>query len=94
MAALLPLPSKAELVHQFVGKSLHDIPLPAAVLDIAAVKQNCKRMLDAVDSLKFDFLPLVNAHKVSSDFAWFLFLQMNLSPWRLTCSLEPILIIV
>jgi D-serine deaminase-like pyridoxal phosphate-dependent protein len=72
MAALLPLPSKAELVQQFVGKSLHDIPLPAAVLDIAAVKRNCKKMLDAVEALGFDFLPLVNVHKVSSGFAWLL----------------------
>jgi D-serine deaminase-like pyridoxal phosphate-dependent protein len=67
MAAKLPLPSKAELVQQFVGKSLHDIPLPAAILDIAAVKRNCKRMLDAVEALGFDFLPLVNVHKVRSD---------------------------
>jgi D-serine ammonia-lyase len=71
MAAKLPLPSKAELVQQFVGKSLNDIPLPAAVLDIAAVKRNCKRMLDAVESLGFDFLPLVNAHKVSCAFVLF-----------------------
>ena len=72
MAAKLPLPSKAELVQQFVGKSLHDIPLPAAVLDIDAVKRNCKRMLDVVEALEFDFLPLVNTHKVRSGFAWLL----------------------
>ena len=72
MAALLPLPSKAELVQQFVGKSLHGVPLPAAVLDTAAVKRKCKKMLDAVEALGFDFLPLVNAHKVSSGFAWLL----------------------
>jgi D-serine deaminase-like pyridoxal phosphate-dependent protein len=65
-----PLPSKAELVQQFVGKSLYDIPLPAAVLDIAAVKRNCKRMLDAVEELRFDFLPLVNTHKVKFGLAW------------------------
>ncbi len=66
MSEKLPLPSKAALVQQFVGKSLRDIPLPAVVVDIAAVKRNCKRMSEAVEALDYDFLPLVNVHKVSS----------------------------
>jgi len=64
MASNYPLPSKASLVQQFVGKSLKEIPLPAAVIDIAAVKRNCQRMSDAVKELGFDFMLLVNAHKV------------------------------
>jgi len=64
MASNYPLPSKASLVQQFVGKSLKEIPLPAAVIDIAAVKRNCQRMSDAVKELGFDFVPLVNTHKV------------------------------
>ena len=59
-----PLPSKATLVQQFVGKTLTQIPLPAAVIDIAAVRRNCQRMSDAVKDLGFDFAPLVNVHKV------------------------------
>ncbi|KAE9364668.1 hypothetical protein N431DRAFT_489194 [Stipitochalara longipes BDJ] len=58
-----PLPSKASLVQQFVGKTLKEIPLPAAVIDIAAVRRNCQRMSNAVKDLGFDFAPLVNVHK-------------------------------
>jgi D-serine ammonia-lyase len=64
MSSNYPLPSKASLVQQFVGKTLKEIPLPAAVVDIAAVKRNCQRMSDAVKDLGFEFVPLVNVHKV------------------------------
>jgi D-serine deaminase-like pyridoxal phosphate-dependent protein len=67
MSSNYPLPSKAALVQQFVGKTLKDIPLPAAVIDIAAVRRNCQRMSDAVKDLGFDFAPLVNVHKVRTD---------------------------
>jgi hypothetical protein len=50
-----------------MGKTLKDIPLPAAVIDIAAVRRNCQRMSDAVKDLGFDFVPLVNVHKVGQD---------------------------
>jgi hypothetical protein len=66
MSSNYPFPSKASLVQQFVGKTLKEIPLPAAVIDIAAVKRNCKRMSDAVKELGFDFVPLVNVHKVGT----------------------------
>ncbi|CZR56390.1 uncharacterized protein PAC_06278 [Phialocephala subalpina] len=65
MAGTWPLRTKASLVEQFVGKTLDDIRLPAAVLDIAKVKHNCKRMLDAVEELGFDFLPAVSYHKTT-----------------------------
>ena len=65
MAANSPLPSKASLVQQYVGKSLKDIPLPAAVLDIAVVKRNCKRMLDAINELGWELRVGVTGHKVS-----------------------------
>lgn len=55
MAANYPLPSKASLIRQFVGKTLNDIPLPAAVLDVAAVRRNCTRMLEALAKSDFDF---------------------------------------
>jgi D-serine ammonia-lyase len=64
MSSNYPLPSKAALVQQFVGKTLKEIPLPAAIIDIAAVHRNCKRMDDAVKEMGFDFAPLVDVHKV------------------------------
>jgi hypothetical protein len=66
MAATIPLPSKASLVQQYVGKSLNDVPLPAAVLDIAAVKRNCKKMLDVVGGLGWEPRVGVTGHKVSN----------------------------
>jgi hypothetical protein len=51
MAANTPLPSRVSHVQVYVGRSLQHIRLPAAVLNIAAVKRNCKRMLDAVNEL-------------------------------------------
>lgn len=67
MAANAPLPSKASLVQQYVGKSLKDIPLPAAVLDIAAIKRNCKRMFDATNELGWALRSAVGSHKVGGD---------------------------
>ncbi|KAH7155801.1 putative serine dehydratase domain-containing protein [Dactylonectria estremocensis] len=43
--------SKDELKAQFVGKTLHDVPTPSAVLDLAKVEVNCKRMLHATIEL-------------------------------------------
>jgi D-serine deaminase-like pyridoxal phosphate-dependent protein len=65
MAANFPLPSKASLVQQYVGKSLQEIPLPAAVVDIAAVKRNCLQMRKAASGMGFALRPRVDAHKVS-----------------------------
>jgi hypothetical protein len=78
MAANIPLPSKASLVQQYVGKSLKDIPLPAAVLDIAAVKRNCKGMLDAMNELGWPLRVAVGNHKVGGNDSRF-FLRRCLS---------------
>jgi D-serine deaminase-like pyridoxal phosphate-dependent protein len=64
MAANWPLRSQASLAEQFVGKSLHEILLPAAVVDISKVKRNCARMLEAIDELGVDFLAEVSSHRV------------------------------
>jgi D-serine deaminase-like pyridoxal phosphate-dependent protein len=72
MSSNYPLPSKASLVQQFVGKTLKEIPLPAAVVDIAAVKRNCQRMSDVVKELGFDFVPLVNIHRVRMQLFYFI----------------------
>ncbi|KAL8846563.1 MAG: hypothetical protein Q9221_008356 [Calogaya cf. arnoldii] len=47
----------------FVGKQLHDISVPAAVVDRAVVRRNCLQMLQACDALDVDFRPHVKTHK-------------------------------
>ena len=60
--------SKAELVEKYVGKTLKDptLSLPAAVLDLAAIKRNCDRMTDAVPILG-DVRIAVSPHKVGKE---------------------------
>ncbi|KAH8603181.1 hypothetical protein B0O99DRAFT_605371 [Bisporella sp. PMI_857] len=65
MTSNYPLPSKASLLQQFVGKTLYEIPLPAAVIDRAVVKRNCQRMSDALEDWDFDLVPAVNIHKTT-----------------------------
>ncbi|KAL8751845.1 MAG: hypothetical protein Q9199_006146 [Rusavskia elegans] len=52
-----------ELHEAFVGKKLHDISVPAAVVDRAIVRRNCLQMLQACDALDVDFRPHVKTHK-------------------------------
>lgn len=59
-----PSPSKAALQLQYVGKNLKEIPTPAAVLDLAPIKRNCKAMLEATKALKLGFRAHVKTHKV------------------------------
>jgi D-serine deaminase-like pyridoxal phosphate-dependent protein len=61
---LYPFFSKADLTKKFVGKSVKDVSLPAAVLDIQKVKQNCDRMLEACEELKFGWRAHIKTHKV------------------------------
>ena len=67
-SALYPVPSKAQLQTQFVGKSLDDVPTPTAVLDRAIVKRNCVQMLEACKALGVQFRPHVKTHKVKASF--------------------------
>jgi hypothetical protein len=62
--SLYPIPTKKELQKRFVGKSLKDVEGPAAVLDIGKLKNNCLRMLEAVDSLDFGWRAHIKTHKV------------------------------
>lgn len=68
---LYPCPSVSLLRKAFVGKRLHDVPAPAAVLDKAIVERNCKQMLTACGALKVDFRPHTKTHKVLSPFSIF-----------------------
>ncbi|KFX99446.1 hypothetical protein V490_01785, partial [Pseudogymnoascus sp. VKM F-3557] len=54
---------RQNLMKQFVGTSLHDAPVPSAVLDLSKVKQNCDRMLEAVDALGFGWRAHIKTHK-------------------------------
>ena len=59
-----PLPTKEELVKEFVGKSIKDVPAPAAILDVSKAKNNCKNMLEACDRLEFGWRAHIKTHKV------------------------------
>lgn len=53
-----------DLKAQYVGRTLQDIDGPAAIVDVAAARQNCQVMLDAADSLGVLFRAHVKTHKV------------------------------
>lgn len=55
---------RAQLREQFVGKNIRDVPAPAAILDVSAVKRNCQQMLDSCQRLGFKFRAHVKTHKV------------------------------
>ena len=65
-----PVSPKDELVKQFVGKSLHELPTPSAVINVAAIKRNCERMLSACKSLNLGWRAHVKTHKVSLPLNW------------------------
>lgn len=48
MADLYPLPSEDHLRSLYVGRSLEEMPTPAAIIDQAKARQNCNLLLDAV----------------------------------------------
>lgn len=49
---------------EYVGKSLHDVPCPAVVLDISKLRKNCTDMLETVNSLKCGWRAHIKTHKV------------------------------
>ncbi|KAL5314521.1 hypothetical protein ACEPPN_017161 [Leptodophora sp. 'Broadleaf-Isolate-01'] len=63
--SLYPLSAKENLKKQFVGKSIKDVAVPAAVLDLGKVKNNCNRMLEAVESLDFGWRAHIKTHKTT-----------------------------
>lgn len=58
--------TKDDLKARFVGTSLHDAPVPSAVLDLAKIKVNCQRMLDATQRLGLLFRAHIKTHKVET----------------------------
>ena len=59
-----PTPSSAALQLQFVGKNINDVAAPAAVIDAAVVRRNCKLMLETASKLGLGFRAHVKTHKV------------------------------
>jgi hypothetical protein len=60
-----PTSPKEALVKEFVGKSIAEVPTPAAVMNVAAARRNCERMLEAVKKLDLGWRAHVKTHKVS-----------------------------
>ncbi|KAK4553403.1 hypothetical protein LTR86_009460 [Recurvomyces mirabilis] len=62
---LYPSANEAALKLQYVGQTLQNVQAPAAVLDLAVIKRNCRLMLEAVDALGVDFRAHVKTHKTT-----------------------------
>ncbi|KAF4556199.1 D-serine dehydratase-like protein [Elsinoe fawcettii] len=58
-----PSPSEAALKLQYVGKNVRSLPMPAAVLDAAVIRQNCKHMLETAKVLGLGFRAHIKTHK-------------------------------
>jgi hypothetical protein len=71
-----PLSRKEELIKRYVGKSLKDVPTPAAVLDLSKLKNNCNRMLEACDQLDFGWRAHIKTHKVSHVYTKLLYYEL------------------
>ena len=59
-----PGPPNTTLHETLVGKRLQDVATPAAIVDQAIVRKNCKQMLSSVGALQVGFRPHVKTHKV------------------------------
>ena len=58
-----PLSPAEELKSKYAGLDIKQLPTPAAIIDVAKVKTNCKLMLDAVEKLQLSFRAHVKTHK-------------------------------
>ncbi|KAL8314278.1 hypothetical protein RB593_008082 [Gaeumannomyces tritici] len=65
LARLYPSSPKDVLVDLYLGKSLSDLPTPSAILDLAAVRRNCERMLSACSGLGLQWRAHVKTHKTA-----------------------------
>ncbi|KAJ6439795.1 alanine racemase domain-containingprotein [Purpureocillium lavendulum] len=58
-----PPSPKDALAKLYVGKSIRDVPTPAAVLNVSAARRNCDRMLQACEQLNLGWRAHVKTHK-------------------------------
>lgn len=61
---LYPTPSSSALKLAYIGQNLNDIQAPAAILDVAVIRRNCKLMLETAEKLNVGFRAHVKTHKV------------------------------
>ncbi|KAI1821587.1 putative serine dehydratase domain-containing protein [Xylaria intraflava] len=57
--------SKDQLRARFVGKTLHHVPTPSIVLDLAKVEANCNLMLEAAQRLQLNWRAHIKTHKTA-----------------------------
>ncbi|CAK4030699.1 Hypothetical predicted protein [Lecanosticta acicola] len=63
--SLYPQPSAANLKLQFLGKQIREIQAPAAILDVAVIRRNCRLMLESCEKLGVGFRTHVKTHKTT-----------------------------
>jgi D-serine deaminase-like pyridoxal phosphate-dependent protein len=71
--------SPRDALAQYIGKSIRDVPTPAAVINVAAIRRNCERMLHTCDKLGLDWRAHVKTHKVRGIFCLTNFHVLTLS---------------
>lgn len=49
---------------RLVGKTLHEVPTPSIVLDLAKLEVNCQRMMDAAEKNGIGWRAHIKTHKV------------------------------
>lgn len=59
-----PVNQQLTLREEYVGQNIKQIQAPAAIVDLAVVKRNCKLMLETAAQLKVQFRAHVKTHKV------------------------------
>ncbi|KAI2640919.1 putative serine dehydratase domain-containing protein [Xylaria nigripes] len=57
--------SKDQLRAQFVNKTLHQVPTPSIVLDLAKLETNCNLMLETVQRLQLNWRAHIKTHKTA-----------------------------
>ena len=64
---------------EHIGKRLGDpaLPVPAAVIDRAAVKRNCARMIAAIKAMDLSWRAHIKTHKVRCCLSLFPFSATN-----------------
>ena len=60
---LYPSPSEAAVKLQYIGRKVADVQAPAAIIDVAVVRRNCKLMLEACEKLDVGFRAHAKTHK-------------------------------